>query len=222
MKNKLIILFLILNSLLFSEQLKLIGNYTLLSVSKETGKFILYARNNAKSNFIPLTFETFPPTSYFKIYNRDGVEIKFGQSTADSSSDTKIVGDSIIYRWQNKEYKITLDYKLTKEENNKNANALSVVLSFTNLTEKETGIDYFFCLDTYLGEKAKKHFVISNTVIAGEKEFLSPEIPGSIISYDEKSSIGIEIIFNPNNTMPDRLYFANWKRVTEIQDFLKL
>jgi hypothetical protein len=226
LKNKLILLifFLTINSVIFSEQLKLIGNYIQLSVSRSDGKFLLYGRNSIKDKWIPLTFENFPSTSYFKMFYHDGTEIKFGQSEKEISVNSKISGDDIIYNWQNKNIRLELDYKLIRENDNSSANALIINFTISNLTEKDIIIDYYYCIDTYLGEKSKKHFTLpGNITLNSEKEFLSADIPPVITSYDDKSNLGIDIFFYQNNNIkPTRIYFANWKHVSEFPGFYKI
>jgi hypothetical protein len=226
LKNKLIlsIFFLIINLTLFSEQLKLVGNYIQLSVSRTDGKFLLYGRNSIKTKWIPLTFENFPSTSYFKIFQHNGAEIKFGQSGNGFQIESKIVDEKIIYIWQSNYIKIELDYKLIPDGTSQYANTMIMNMNMTNLTEKETNIDYYFCIDTCLGEKSKHPFILlNNTVIDSEIEFKGNEIPSSVLSTDEKLNLGLESFFKTDdNTNPTRIFFANWKRVSEYPGFYKI
>jgi hypothetical protein len=198
-----------------AEQYKLIGNYVLLSVSSNDGRFLLYGRSDKKDTWTPLLFEDFPSTTYFKFYQSNGSIIPFSEGGKNNFSETKIIGNSIVYFWQNSEYRIELNYHFTALNDDSSANTLYIDLAVKNLTEKEKSVNYFFCIDTFLGEKLHKHFLVDEkTVINSEKELNVKQLPSSVVSYDEHLKYGINILFDKDNLIkPTRVFFANWKRV---------
>jgi len=219
LKNKLFYIFIFLFSLNFihSEPLKLIGNFIMLSVSIEDGRFLLYQRTTKDEKWTPLIFEDFPSTTYFKFFDKNSKSINFGEGGNKNYSEAKITDNTIVYFWQNEVVNIKLIYKLVPSKEKSSADTLIIDLSILNLTEKETEIGYVFCIDTYLGEKSKKHFILpGNILVNTEREITKYAIPSIIQSYDEKIKLGLNIFFNKENQiLPDRIFFANWKKVLD-------
>jgi hypothetical protein len=225
LRNKIILIIIILLNIipLYSEQYKLIGNYVLLSVSSNDGRFLLYGRSNKKDPWTPLLFEDFPSTSYFKFFQTNGTKIPFSEGGKNNISETKIIGNSIFYFWQNGDFKIEITYRFTSLYGDTSANTLYIELSVKNLTDREKSIDYFFCIDTFLGEKSHRHFMVDDRIINGEKEFKTDNLPHTVISYDDYLKYGINIFLNTDRQIPpSRIYFANWKRIDETIGLYKI
>jgi len=217
LKNKLIliILFILLSKININpDNLSLIGNYIKLVVSDDNGGFNLYGKNNIGDKWLPLLFEDFPPTSYFRFF-MDQKKLPFGFGGRGRYSEIEIRDKSVYYFWQDKKIKIELVYQLVSSVDSSNADTLIIDLNIINLTYDVYNIEYFLCLDTLLGESSDKHFILSDkNVLNFEREFIDTSNISSIQSYDDKSKLGVNIILNQKNQItPTRIFFANWKRV---------
>ncbi|MCK4798430.1 MAG: hypothetical protein KAT05_13705 [Spirochaetes bacterium] len=217
--NKKIILFLFFSFLLFNlsaQQTRLLGNFIKLVVSNNDGKFLLYGRNNIKDDWIPLLFEDFPPTSYFKFF-KNQKQIQFGEEGTGRYSEIEIKDDKIYYFWQNTEIKIEIIYYLISSNISKSADTLMLDLNIINLTENLYSIEFFLCIDTCLGESTKNHFILpGNMILQTENEIPSEASLSYIQTLNNDLNIGANIIFGKNKqVIPNRIFFANWKRVEE-------
>lgn len=194
--------------------MKLVGNFIKLIVTNKDGRFALYGRNNVKDEWIPVFFEDFPITSYFRFYKNHEL-LYYGEGGSDNYSEIEIVDNKIVYLWYNEDIKITITYSIVSWEKSKSANTLIIDLRIDNLTEKIFTFDSILCLDTYLGEKSGEHFVVSdNTVINNEQEILDTSTIDYIQSFNHDYKLGINMLFNREKQIaPDRIFFANWKRV---------
>lgn len=189
----------------------------MLSVSEEDGRFILYRRNDKADKWKPLVFEDFPSTTYFKFFDKSSKVLDFGLGGKNNYSETKIIDDTIVYFWKNQEIKIKIVYKLVPSVAGGSSDTLLIDLSLINLTDKIININYYFCVDTYLGEKLNKHFLIpGGVVVDSEKEIPKNGIPGIITSFDNDLKLGVNILLNKEKQItPDRVFFANWKKVEQ-------
>ena len=80
---------------------------------------------------------------------------------------------------------------------NGNADTLYVNVNILNLTNKEYKINFFLCLDTYLGENSKEHFLLQdNSILNYEHEIINPTNIIIIRSFDRKQNLGIDILFS--------------------------
>ncbi|HPO49997.1 MAG TPA: hypothetical protein PLO89_06690 [Spirochaetota bacterium] len=225
MKNKfVIVLFLFFAFTLTAEQLKLVGNFISLSVSEEDGRFILYRRATKSDKWSPMIFEDYPSTSYFRFFDKDFNTIDFGLGGKNNYSETKIIDDSIVYFWQNKEIKIKLVYKLISSKAGFSSDTLTVDMLLLNLTDSQIKISYYFCLDTFLGEKSGSHFFLpGNVVVDKEREMTHKSIPELISSFDSVSKNSINVMFGKERQEPlTRIFFANWKKVEQSKGVYKV
>lgn len=195
---------------------KLIANNLKLLVTEDDGRFILYGRKDMKDRWMPLIFEDFPSTTFFRFFKGNN-RVPFGEGGKGHNSEIKIVDNSIQYFWSNDELKITLDYRLVQSAEKRPLDTLIIDLTVETLTEDEFDISYLFCLDTYLGESSGRHFVMpGNIVTDSETEFSGSTTLSYISSFSERYQTGLSIAFNQEKQVkPERIYFANWKRVEQ-------
>lgn len=200
----------------FSKETKLVGNYIKLAVSNENGSFILYGRNNVNDSWTPLIFEDESPTSYFRFFKND-FRISFGEGGVGRYSEIDIQGSKIIYFWQDSTIKINIKYSLVSSDSTKSADTLLIDLNIENKLNNDYDIDFFVCVDTYFGEKTKNHFIMpGNYILQNESEIPSEASISNVLTYDDKKKIGLNLIFGKEDqVVPDRIFFANWKRVNE-------
>lgn len=216
MKGKIVVFFLfVLIFISTSQQTRLRGNLIMLTVDNSNGSFNLYGRNSKDDKWIPLLFEDFPPTSYFR-FVKDGKQISFGESGKGNYSEINSDKNGIYYFWKNNEVKIDINFRLFSSSSSNPVDSLLIDLTINNLTERETNLDFSLCIDTYLGEKENNHFITPNNKIYNKESIISKkDIPEYILSYSKEKGIGVNIILNKSPILPDRIFFANWKIVRE-------
>jgi len=207
--------FLILTNL-FPKQTKLIGNYIKLAVSNENGSFVVYGRNNVNDEWTPLVFEDENPTSYFRFFKKDQ-RIPFGEGGSGRYSEIDIQGNKVIYYWQDPSIKINLNYQLASSNDSRSADTLVIDVNIENKSLDPYDISFFLCIDTYIGEKTRNNFIMpGNYILQNETEIPKSAPVSNILTYDDKKKIGVNIVFEKDKQItPDRVFFANWKRVDE-------
>ncbi|HOV13390.1 MAG TPA: hypothetical protein PK771_03810, partial [Spirochaetota bacterium] len=171
MKNRfLLVIFMFFSLCLYSEQLKLLGNLFMLSVSEEDGRFIIYQRGSKQEKWKPLIFEDFPSTTYFRFFDKNLKIIDFGLGGKNNYSEAKIVDNTIVYFWQNKEVKIKIIYTLVSSKIGESSDSLLIDLTIINLNDANLNLSYFLCIDTYLGEKSNQHLFLPGNVLVNEEK----------------------------------------------------
>lgn len=201
---------------LIAKDKKLIANNLKLHVTENDGRFILYGRKDKKERWLPLIFEDFPSTTFFRFFKGDH-RVPFGEGGKGHYAELKIVDNRISYFWSDDELKISLDYELVSSGENMPLDTLVIDITVESLTEDDFEINYFFCLDSYLGESSARHFILpGNVVIDSEGEIGGGSQVSYISSYNEKYGTGLGIAFNqPKQLKPTRVFFANWKRIEQ-------
>lgn len=212
----LLLTFFITLTTLQAKDKKLIANNLKLLVTEDDGRFILYGRKDKKDRWMPLIFEDFPSTTFFRFFKGND-RVPFGEGGKGHNSEIKIINNSIIYFWANNELKITLEYQLVQSAEKRPLDTLIIDLTVETVTDDEFDISYFFCLDTYLGESSGRHFVMPGNIITdSETEFSGTTTLSYITSYSERYQTGLSIAFNQEGQVkPARIFFANWKRVEQ-------
>ncbi len=218
-----ILCFFFLTNIIFPKTIRLIGNFIKLEVYDENGKFIIYGRNNIKDKFVPLLFEDSPPTSYFRFF-KEQKRLPFGEGGRGRYSEIAIIGNNIEYFWQDDKIKIDIVYKLVASSPERSLDTLIMDLNIMNNGLYQTRFDFFSCIDTYLGEKSKDHFVLSTgEVVDMEKEFKDSGSIDYVQSASKEKKLGINIFLNDKTQIkPSRVYFVNWKKVEKSIDLYKV
>jgi hypothetical protein len=224
LKNNLILTLLLIAAVspARTETLKLYGDQLMVSVSRESGRFILYGKSSSKEKWTPLIFDDPKETTYFRFYNKDMQLIDFGEGGQGRYSESRITDSSIVYYWKDSAYQFNLQYTLAPSTPLKPADTLLIDLSITGLSEEEDKITFYLCVDTWLGEKSGKHLLLpGNITVTGEREIPKAAMIQSVQSYDPARFMGLYLYFlQQNQVIPDRVYFTNWKRQeTQIGDF---
>ncbi len=191
-----------------------------ITVSGDNGKFLLLGRSDDKSKFIPLIFnEEIPEKSntFFRLM-MDNKIVPLGEGGMGRFRDIWTEDNKIFYTWTNPSVKVLISYSLIPSEVGKPADTLIIDFSVTSNVDKTVTGDLGFCIDTYLGEKGKEHFVLpGNISISDEYEMSGEMLPDFVTSYDSSQKIGLNILFNRDGQVtPDRVFFTNWKRYSDM------
>jgi hypothetical protein len=218
-RNKIFIIFILIGFAgftIFADPLSLIAKHMKLTVSDKNGGFLLYSRANTKDKWIPLLFEDEIPTSYFRFF-KDQKVIPFAEGGRGRYSEIKIKDNSIVYFWNNDEIKIQLTYRLVPSKPDSPIDTLLIDLEIFNLTSDIDKINFFLCIDTYLGEQSKRPFILpDNSIITRERELLDLSGIPYIISKNEELKTSVNVILDENYIIkPDRVFFANWKKLEQ-------
>lgn len=185
-----------------------------ITIHENSGSFSAYYLDDINSGkYISLLFEKDPETSILSIIVDNNI-YKMGRS----SGFTKEIystptGGKIV--WESKVIKVTEDFSFLKSNGSSLSDGLKITISIDNISEQNNLIGVAYLFDTYLGEDQDAHFITdSGTSITAEDSY-SSQFPNSWISPSGKTNIkGLQgMIRGPGITVPDKIIFANWKRL---------
>jgi hypothetical protein len=199
-----------------ASQTRLVAKYLQITVSNNNGSFTMYGRKSSEDDWVSLNHEDKQPTSFFKFF-RDNSVVPFGSNSDGAFSEINIRNNAVEYYWNNKDGRIDLKYSLVKSEGSRFINTLVIDCTIQNFTEDVVSMDWLFCLDTWFGEKSKTHFYLPGNITVNNETELPFEASLSYIrSYSPEKEMALNLIFSQEDqVLPDRVYFANWKRITE-------
>ena len=175
------------------------------------GRFSLYSRPDASSSvYTPLFVAQDPRTSVMSVFVEDRL-YKLGESGGFRETLQK-TQEGARFSWVSKDLKITEDFIFVPQ-------GVAIRISLNNQSSRELLIGMRLCFDTYLGEKRSSHFSTSSHPEVSREL----EIPGeSMVSYWKSASRDKETSFSLYShtsghsvTMPDKIIFANWKRISD-------
>ncbi len=185
----------------------------MVKVNNQNGRFIMYYRENDKSVWQPLMFEDANYTSFIKVHI-DDIAIDFGEGGRGNDSSVWIDGNKIFYYWKNSVIRVDLSYELISVDNSIKVNTLKQKLSFTNISKKTFKLNVVYCIDTYLGEKGKTHFMLPGDMVLNYEDEMRGGGMVSYIKSRDKFS-GLEFVLSlkeKENMDKHRVIFTNWKR----------
>lgn len=209
----LFIIFLFVSFFQYSVTYKLTAKFLKLEVDEKNGRFLLYGRNSVDSEWIPLISEDYPSTTYFRFFINKK-ELEFGCQGYGYYSKIYFDGNKIIYSWYNDVINIILTYQFLSYSKSY-MDTLLIELRVKNIGYTSINLDYYFCIDTYLGEKERNHFIFRGQTIRSEKDFVKINSDDAIYSYSNKLKMGLNISFPEETSLPSRIFFSNWKRVNK-------
>jgi hypothetical protein len=97
------------------------------------------------------------------------------------------------------------------------ADGIRIDVTVRNVSARQRTVGVRYILDTYLGEKGGTHFATPNlSSVERETAFLKGNVEGHWVSRDQAAGVGLRVVTSGTGiTTPDKLVFANWKRLSE-------
>ncbi|MFO7849382.1 MAG: hypothetical protein R6V67_05425 [Spirochaetia bacterium] len=189
-----------------------------LELHEKSGRFSLfYLSDTEKDGYTPLFFERDPRTSSIGFLIDERVVIPGPSSGFDQSLERTT--DGARFTWTSSELRITEDFRFIKSRQSGPADGVEIEVIVENKKGSALEAGLHFLLDTNLAEDGSTHFTISaGKNITGETEFTSPAaMPEYWLSPgDLEDSEGLQVMLKgPGITTPDRVVFANWKRLSD-------
>jgi hypothetical protein len=182
-----------------------------LELHEGIGRFSLYSRPDASSSvYTPLFVAQDPRTSVMSMIVEDRL-YKLGESSAFRETLQK-TQEGARFSWVSDDLKVTEDFIFVPR-------GVAIRISLNNQSNRELLIGMRLCFDTYLGEKSSSHFSTSRHPEVSREL----EIPGdTMVSYwksasrDKGTSYSLYSHTSGDSvTVPDRIIFANWKRISD-------
>ena len=167
----------------------------------------------AKGRYEPLIFDVDPRTSFLTL-SFDGRQSKLGDSgdyrVTVAKTDT---GAAIEYRSASCVMVEAIDFVVSN--GSALADGFRFTFTMTNVSQADAAIGLRFLVDTCLGEKSSAHFRTDlQPKITAETGLTSVSGDSWIESMNDKAALMV-VLRGSGYAPPDRVVFANWKRLNE-------
>jgi hypothetical protein len=182
------------------------------------GRFSLYTRSPAME-YIPLFVDQDPRTSGISLVVNEKI-YKLGDSaefveTIEPATDGKMGS----FQWSSRILEVVQEFTPVPSSSSRAAEGVRMTIRISNRSLNRLSVGLRLCLDTYLGEDNLSHFstdrheeIRSELTVTGSdmvRYWLSP-------SADAPAEVGLVCITEGSGiTPPDKIVFANWKRLSD-------
>lgn len=189
-----------------------------LVLHENSGRISIFYQDKLVSNdYTSLLLKQDPRTSGITLVINNQTETVGDTFQYEQSVNT--TRDGAEFNWKSKRLDITESFSFVTSAGNSIADGIKIVVTIENISEETLSIGMKYLFDTYLGEenKSKAHFYLDdNTEITSETS-LQGIMPDYWISSEGIDSTTGLLVMLDNNvvTTPDKVIFANWKRLDE-------
>ncbi|MBN2444628.1 MAG: hypothetical protein JXJ04_24945 [Spirochaetales bacterium] len=120
------------------------------------------------------------------------------------------------FTWESGQLEISQDFTFITSSGAKETDGILITLSIKNISEKSLKVGVRYLFDTYLGESHNHHFRTNNIDNVTNETVITKE---NMINYwisqnIKEENVGLQVAIG-NSTKPDKIIFANWKRLNE-------
>ncbi len=144
--------------------------------------------------------------------SRLGDTFEFDQTVSQTRSGAE-------FNWKSKTLDVTEAFSFVTSVGNSMADGIKIEITIKNISEETLSIGLKYLFDTWMGEdnKQKVHFYTSDGTEIKEETVLKGIMPDYWVSspgYDSAAGL-LMMLDNSVVTAPDKVIFANWKRLDE-------
>ncbi len=199
-----------------SEALSLEQGRIRLVLHEDTGRFSLYYLEDLKSDrYVPLFFDRDPRTSSLGLLSNNKILTLGPSSRFEQTVERSVDGARFI--WVSSSLRVTQSFRFVKSRSNSLVDGIEIEVTVKNTGRSFTNIGIHLLLDTNLGEDEKAHFITSDGEKIEKEAVFSSSMPAYWISPAEYDDFqGLQgMLSGIGLTQPDRVIFANWKRLND-------
>lgn len=213
----LLILFLAFNNLYAVET---VDRYVKLVIDEKTGSFSLFYLTNPDPKVMqyePL-FNSRNPTASFMDISYDGSFYRLGRSRAFSTKLERVNSNPKL-TFESSFLQVTKTFSPVRTPSSPVANGIKIDITVKNTGINDAAVGLRFLLDTHLGEGRRGiPFRLEDSGIKGETIVEGKSVDSYWISRGRNASLMGSIVnpFEDNTKNPDYLFFANWKKLSDV------
>ncbi len=190
-----------------------------LELHENTGRFsVYYLMDVADEKYIPLLFSKDPQTTALYV-SMDNKVFTMGDSSFFDQKIEENSNESASFVWKSKQLEVTQNFSLVKSVKSAFIDGIRIAITVKNISQDSKRIGIGYLLDTYLGESSKIHFKTDSGMVIDKETYYSSNFPEYVVSPYEKGDgkfKGLQLMLKgPGITIPDKIIFANWKRLKE-------
>ena len=189
-----------------------------LTLHEGIGRFSVAGLARASGgSYTPLLVAQDPRTSMVSLLVADRV-IRLGESS-DFREAAEKTATGALFTWTSKQLVVTETFTFIGEPGADVASGVRVDLAVKNVSNRDVTVGVRYLFDTWLGEASSVHFR-TDTVsgLTREMTVTSEERPAWWVSplAGDPDGFGFECMLSGEDvTVPDRVVFANWKRLSD-------
>lgn len=189
----------------------------LLSLDERTGRFsVHYLADAARNRYVSLLSEQDARTSYPTL-SWGGKTYRLGESP-DFRFTVRKEGSTAVIEYRSSFAAVRQTFQFLRSGGASDVDGILVDFTLENLTGSPVAAGLRLLLDTYQGERSKRHFEIDGAGIVGAELSLSDaSVPRRFITPgDAGASLQVQLA-GEGLTRPNRLILANWKRLNDAE-----
>jgi hypothetical protein len=213
-----LILLLLIAGAVVSGALEVQSGRVRLVLHEGSGRYSLYVLAPDESGkYIPLFVDRDPRTSWLAVVV-GGRIFKLGEGGEFRETAERTPGGA-RFEWQSKTLRINQEFTFVTSIDAVSAGAVRIELTLTNLGAAPVSVGVRDCLDTYLGENQQAHFAMhpGGDVTAEATVTREKMIRSWVSAGKQAQGVALQrITSGAGITSPDRIVFANWKRLNEV------
>ncbi|MCK4543424.1 MAG: hypothetical protein KAU17_14430 [Spirochaetales bacterium] len=183
---------------------------------EDTGRFSAYVKDSSSG----ATYQSFlldddPRTTVLIMLIGNSI-YRMGESSGfDQFVEQTEKGARFI--WASSSLRITEEFTFLRSSPAAETDGFSITITVENISESAITVGINYLLDTYLGERVGSHFMTSgNLAINRETEYTNSAPDYWVSPSQDNTALGfLGMLRGAGITSPDRVIFANWKRLNE-------
>jgi len=189
-----------------------------LTLHERIGRFSISCQTRGSSGvYVPLLAAQDPQTTILNIVVGNKV-YRMGESSEFSEKAERVPGGA-RFVWKSSFLQVTETFTFIPSLDSSVSTGARIDLSMKNLSEHDIAAGARYLFDTYLGEPSSVHFRTPTLPQMTRELTLTPadKTPWWISPLaGDPDGFGLQVIMSgPGITVPDRVVFANWKRLSD-------
>lgn len=189
----------------------------LVSLDERTARFsVHYLADAARNRYVSLLSEQDARTSYPTL-SWNGKYYRLGES-ADFRITVRKDGANAVVEYRSSFAVVRQTFLFLRSRGAPDADGVLMEFAVENLSGNPAAAGLRILLDTYQGERGKRHFEIDGTGIVGAELSLGgASVPARLLTPgDSGATLQIQLS-GEGLTRPDRLILSNWKRINDAE-----
>jgi hypothetical protein len=183
-------------------------------IDESNARFSLYRLVDvAKDKYEPFFFDQDPRTSHLDL-SFEGRQYRLGDSSEFRQAITRIpTGASIEFK--SAFARVTQKLEFARSAGGAIPDGIRMTVTVENVSQKDAMVGIRFILDTFLAEKSGVHFrTPTKEKLPGEFVFEGSSFEDWVRTPGDNADFMV-VFQGEGYTKPDRVHFANWKRINE-------
>ena len=189
-----------------------------LTLHEGIGRFSLFCQTQGKTGiYVPLLASQDPRTTSVSIVVGNKI-FRMGESSEFSGVVEKTPSGG-RFIWRSSSLQVTETFTFLASQDSPVTDGVQIDLALKNLSHADITAGARFLFDTYLGESSFVHFRTDTlTQVSRELTLQGGSRPAYWVSplAGDPENFGFQVITSgPGITVPDKIVFANWKRLSD-------